>query len=191
MNDEHAQDVSKRHFLGLPPELRTKIYEYALLEPRPISITATGPQQPPLLRSCTRIREEAIRLHYTNNRFIMTVTDYDVEPILRSYRVWSRYYAPPEGYDDDKGEVYGVIGIDTNGSPNWKNLVEWCKLVHEHQVYGYASSDDGDGTDTSLGAIMDAVLDLRGDGGATWEIVERVLERFKRMLVLLDSRWAN
>lgn len=48
------------HLLELAGEIRNRIYRYALLvTSTPIDITANNFQQPPLLRTCPQIRNEA------------------------------------------------------------------------------------------------------------------------------------
>ncbi|EME42170.1 hypothetical protein DOTSEDRAFT_100538, partial [Dothistroma septosporum NZE10] len=55
--------------LGLPGELRNRIYRDALIVPDRIRIDATYHTLPALLRTCREIRDEATSIHLTANRF--------------------------------------------------------------------------------------------------------------------------
>ncbi|EME44942.1 hypothetical protein DOTSEDRAFT_23045 [Dothistroma septosporum NZE10] len=58
--DERNRRNKRAHLLGLPGELRNKIYHFALMSNPWIKVVATGPIQPPLLRVCRQTREEAL-----------------------------------------------------------------------------------------------------------------------------------
>lgn len=56
----------------LPPELRNRIYELALLERLPIAVSTHGPNEKattPLLQTCRQIRVEASAIYYSGNTF--------------------------------------------------------------------------------------------------------------------------
>lgn len=53
----------------LSPELRNRIYELALFEQRPVSVSKNSWIEPALLRTCKQIREEAELLFYSTNDF--------------------------------------------------------------------------------------------------------------------------
>jgi hypothetical protein len=56
-------------FLVLSPELRNKMYEYALVVPeKPVQLPASA-QRPGLPQSCRQIRHEASGIYYTHNQF--------------------------------------------------------------------------------------------------------------------------
>ncbi|KAK3710461.1 hypothetical protein LTR37_010304 [Vermiconidia calcicola] len=61
---------------ALPAELRTLIYQFALTEDGEIAITRHL-KQPPLLRTCRQVRNEALQLWYTSNTFYIDVSDCD------------------------------------------------------------------------------------------------------------------
>ncbi|KAI5362078.1 hypothetical protein Slin15195_G057280 [Septoria linicola] len=58
--------------LGIPPELRNRIYDEVLVQPRSISLRYHGDnKQPPLLSVCRAIRSEAIGIYYNDNNFFL------------------------------------------------------------------------------------------------------------------------
>lgn len=59
-----SSDTTSCRFLSLPPELRNSIYRYAITGPRTIEIDKTrwSTHQPPLLKTCKTIRNEALGL---------------------------------------------------------------------------------------------------------------------------------
>ncbi|KAF2483330.1 hypothetical protein BDY17DRAFT_310361 [Neohortaea acidophila] len=59
---------------ALAPELRNRIYELALYERRPVSISKNFWAEAALLRTCKQVRQEAELLFYSINDFIF-VTD--------------------------------------------------------------------------------------------------------------------
>ncbi|TKA75986.1 hypothetical protein B0A55_03254 [Friedmanniomyces simplex] len=75
MNSAADSAQEKCRFLTLPPELRNHIYELALVDTNPISIPwmymlrSKEPSEPSLLRTCHRIRDEALPIFYSSNTF--------------------------------------------------------------------------------------------------------------------------
>lgn len=64
------QKNTKPTFLGIAPELRSRIYYAALTQPELIDIsTSAARRQPALLSVCRQIRNEAIGIYYTDNSF--------------------------------------------------------------------------------------------------------------------------
>ncbi|KAK5121503.1 hypothetical protein LTR85_005336 [Meristemomyces frigidus] len=74
-----AASTTESPFLGLPAELRNRIYRAALIIPEPVDIElprsqdSPGWQAPGLLQTCRTIRAEALAIYYTNNTFLGTV----------------------------------------------------------------------------------------------------------------------
>ncbi|KAK3686935.1 hypothetical protein LTR37_019333 [Vermiconidia calcicola] len=57
------------HFSRLSPELRNAIYNLALFERRPVAVSKNFSVEPPLLRVCKQIRQEAELIFYAINDF--------------------------------------------------------------------------------------------------------------------------
>lgn len=65
------------HLLKLPGELRNRIYELVIVEKGRLKITAKGPGQPALLRTCRQIRREAGTIYYGSNDFSLRIEAYN------------------------------------------------------------------------------------------------------------------
>ncbi|KXL44733.1 hypothetical protein M433DRAFT_270802 [Acidomyces richmondensis BFW] len=64
--------------LGLPGELRNKIYRHVLVSPRqPLRVKQQTCNQPALLQTCTQARYEALTIYYLENRFRLPCIDDD------------------------------------------------------------------------------------------------------------------
>jgi hypothetical protein len=71
--------------LDLPPELRVRIYEYAVWTDGVCLITkAGGVPEPPLLMTSKMVRREAMDVYYSTNamRFVVTSYDYAAEQLM-------------------------------------------------------------------------------------------------------------
>ncbi|KAK5743813.1 hypothetical protein LTR17_002435 [Elasticomyces elasticus] len=70
--------------LALPPELRNRIWEHTLVSREPhVKIDKETWRQPPLLRTCKQIRQEAGPMYYGLNKFHMIQIDLDFEATVR------------------------------------------------------------------------------------------------------------
>ncbi|TKA83245.1 hypothetical protein B0A55_02970 [Friedmanniomyces simplex] len=96
VNRHNAEDITRRHLLALPEELRRQIFDYATLEDpdKFIEINEHGSKQPDLLRVCVQVRRETLTRYYTYNRFGLLITDYSTKAILPSYRLQEKYFNP-------------------------------------------------------------------------------------------------
>ncbi|KAK3712167.1 hypothetical protein LTR37_009258 [Vermiconidia calcicola] len=64
--------MENSHFGRLSPELRNTIYSLALFERRPVAVSKNFSVEPPLLRLCKQIRQEAELIFYAINDFSAT-----------------------------------------------------------------------------------------------------------------------
>ena len=175
--------TNKHHILGLPAEVRNRIFRFALLEADQIELSASSPIPPGLLSVSKQIREETLYLYYGENHFTIVMVDYDIQAVMPSFRVQNRHFKP-------HGKAgCGVVSFDCRGVPNWQNFVEWCRLVHNHKMFAYSvESDCTDERVISLAAIQDVILTMQD---RAWSEVQRVLEGFRKLMVLQDTAWAT
>ena len=85
--------------MSIPPELRVRIYQYALIKNDPLVITPLL-CQPPLLRVCRLIRREALDIHYLKNKYAATVNDRDAQ-LLASFTLPFPKHSPGERLAQD------------------------------------------------------------------------------------------
>lgn len=80
--------------LTLPPELRNRIYSYAIAQDQPIKLLDQKDElefkEPPLMRSCRTLRKEAGAVFYSENTFTVNCrlrTIWNID-ILNTIRLW-------------------------------------------------------------------------------------------------------
>ncbi|KAK3701623.1 hypothetical protein LTR37_015374 [Vermiconidia calcicola] len=110
--------VQTAPFFKLPAELRNNIYELVLRNRYAIHVEK-GLSLPPLLATCSEIRDEASSIWYRDNKFIAGVKNCNATTL----NAFSEH-ACTVGQRD-----YFEIGIALMGPPNWKNLVQWCQAI--------------------------------------------------------------
>jgi hypothetical protein len=111
--------------LDLPPELRVRIYEYAVWTDGECLITkAGGVPEPPLLMTSKAVRREAIDVYYSINAMRFVVISYD--------RATEALMFDKLGFLEAtygvKGNVAGAVLI---GPPSWTNLKSWLQSLHK------------------------------------------------------------
>lgn len=66
----NAKMAGNPPLLKLPPELRNRIYRYAIVQDEPIDVAeTTKKKEPALLATCKEIREQALKMFYHENTF--------------------------------------------------------------------------------------------------------------------------
>ncbi|KAK4503289.1 hypothetical protein PRZ48_006717 [Zasmidium cellare] len=77
--------ITESRFMNLPPELRNRIYEFAVIDSKPIDLVEPDPTrksrcrrsnktvQPPLTLVCRQLRHEVLPIFYALNTFKVTV----------------------------------------------------------------------------------------------------------------------
>jgi hypothetical protein len=97
-------------FFRIPGELRNRIYREVLV-PEPyiyLSQDDYGPQ-PPLLRTCTQIRTEAMGIYYLENNFRAYIFEFDLRKLLQHAH---RYFQDMN--------LFFRLG----DQPHWSNLLQ-------------------------------------------------------------------
>lgn len=116
--------------LTIAPEIRNRIYRYALLSSDPIELT-TLPKQPALLFTCRQIRSEATKMWYFGNEFKCLIDDCDARLICR----FTTHLTQKFTKNDIATYMFVYNDVDDDG-PNWANLMVWCRSVLEGKGYG-------------------------------------------------------
>ncbi|KAK5124413.1 hypothetical protein LTR85_001630 [Meristemomyces frigidus] len=155
--------ISPTSLLGLPAELRNRIYMLALLESDAVTINKNNYIQPGLLRTCRQVRSESSGLYYTLNTFRIDVTDCD----FRADRTFKQHAAKFKAKMQLTGQA---------GRSSWGNLVKACKVCHEGRGTGVKYA-----TNTSIGwryagRAFELVVVLKK---VPWVQVEAALEALK------------
>lgn len=117
---------TKSRLLALAPELRNKIYHYALVSKKKIQANhgaAKSSTQPGLLETCRQIRKEAIELFHTENDFKWVVGAYYHVPMIPFRKVLRKYRAEPKRLELE----IDVCMCGTAGRIHNTNLEAWVE----------------------------------------------------------------
>jgi hypothetical protein len=105
-------------FLDLIPEIRNAIYELALQSEETIVVDREL-RLPPLLATCTQIRDEACSIWYRDNQFRAEVNNCDASALNK----WSQHCCTVGQRD------YFGVTIFLEGQIYWNNLLDWCHAI--------------------------------------------------------------
>ncbi|KAK3723933.1 hypothetical protein LTR37_001417 [Vermiconidia calcicola] len=168
----NASRQQKLHLLGLPAELRNKIYEYALVDFEDTQIWDSCNIQPPLLHVCRTIRREAISIFYTFNLFNLHIRDCDSKPVHHFYTTQQKYFRGPGIVRE--GRHSGIGWTILYGTPNWANLRGWCKAWYEGGM-GLVAGEKTPSGCRNRNAAMGVTTAVYNMGGVEWAVVDQVL----------------
>ena len=174
-------DSSSSRLLGLPGELRNRIYQFCLVE-GVVDLNSKQFPEPSLLSTCKEVRAEAGSIFYNENKFIITIQDFDAAPIVTLHG---------QGSTIKSMNVHSLIlDIRIRGQPSWDNLELWLNFEHASgcgllpgqvplsnlpdRIHVQAMHD-----------VVDSLRDL------PWERVQFVLRQMRKTLIAIDQRWAD
>lgn len=120
-------EITGSRLLQLPPELRNMIWEYAVVDSRIITIDTNGLQEPSLLTTSKEIRQEAVTIFYSENRFELVSNDYDPTNFLKWERIVIAAIKRGDIPGFDTGRATAAV---TSLDPNWTNLLTWMEMPH-------------------------------------------------------------
>jgi hypothetical protein len=171
---------SSSRLLSLPGELRNRIYRFAIIGTRALEIDAArwSTHQPPLLKICKQIRHEALRLFYIENKISTNIHDWN--PVVKYHfqQLMFKHNVRPEN-----------LHHYFSGGPNWENLMNWLKAVHEGRI---GSISDAVGKqrpmERKLVGVMFRVV-RKATGVSSWPQVEDLLVAHRELLGMVDARW--
>lgn len=168
--------------LTLPPELRNRIYTYALIEPDEIWIT---PEllQPSLVRVCRQLRAEALELWLTGNKYQVMVIDCDATLATR----WHELCCKLLQSDKKVTTEYKITGL-----ANFNNLKAWLRWrwycsPHFHTGFMYGLDVSGAPGQIRFMVAAHKVLDLFV--GRPWNEFEEALENLRLAVGAYDHAW--
>lgn len=181
---EEPRQPQEPHLLGLSAELRNRIYQYSLIATNgliSIGMSDPLPEEPGLLRTCSKIRSEALAIYYAETRFYFDAQDLDVSRALQ----WVRM----------KNSAYLRAAPWPKGKANWMNLKVWLKAVWQSEpVYAvgpvnvvYPDSSNNNLARTTAG-FFEMLIECREDG-LTWDQALKGLERARVIAATLNPDW--
>ncbi|KAK4958795.1 hypothetical protein LTR10_003591 [Elasticomyces elasticus] len=170
-------DTQTSAFLALPPELRNRIYELALLQGHTILVHKQL-RIPSLLQVSRQVKKEASGIWYEGNRLRHNILDCDAGLL-------QKFNDHCDIIDMKSPEELGIYE-----TPNWPNLIEWCKGVHA----GYSESlphDEGEDfneVETVISSAHDIAIEAKDQ---PWEKCEALLKILRRTAGRYDKRWLD
>lgn len=186
----HRSNMESR-LLALPPELRTLIYRFALVNPevQTVLLAVSEPNharnaQPGLLLSCRRARGEAIGIYYGENTFRVGIHSLRGKALVPVIRILMKYGAHGDRSPDVRLVHYGP--------PSWTNLREWLRESHHRRYWnmmaamGEKALSEKHMKGKVVGTAFKIVVTMKGQ---RWEEVERVLELWHDMAKVIDPVW--
>ena len=179
------KSVADSPLFDLPPELRNKIYRYALVRNRELPITKSrGIPEAPLLSVSKLVRSETYELFYLENKFKCVVHNYDPTSLMLLDRRWSALARIP-------GTTLGdTIDVDIHwrGKRNWKNLVTWLHFAHHASCCGI-NARPHQGTEESL--ISGLFRMVMNGPGMTSSALDFLLESMRPTFVKIHKDWGK
>lgn len=137
-SDPAMIDEVKSRLLGLPPELRTMIYEHALHEESGIQIT-NALKLPPLLSTCRQIFNECASIWFYSNDLEVDVVDCDAA-LYEAFRLLALRHG---AY---RVEITIMFSFPWN-QPCWRNLKDCCHQYWERKDTRLMVNEDDDTSD--------------------------------------------
>lgn len=171
-----TEPPNEKTLLGLPPELRNRIYRYALVTSHRVNISASQPNKPGLLSCCKQIPVEATGIFTRENIFSTTITD--LRPSI-PHSHWLRR--------DVRGRS---CGLHLAGSPNWQNFEVWLKQIHAREIPAFSIHYGAVNWHRAAVRAVKIVVQMRR---VEWAVVESVLQEYKEALDSkgrTDWKWA-
>ena len=153
------------HLLGLPGELRNRIYRYVLVSDETIHIDPDCFQQPALLRTCTQVRNETSSIYYKENDFEFEVLEFNISALMSWWQHGRSHYQvapPPASYCE----------IDEIGTR--ADLLSWLRRAHRGDVPFFVAGERSVWWMKNIAHFFKTVRIL-GDE-TPWEKVVKVLE---------------
>lgn len=183
--------------LRLPPELRNRIYQYALrLNEDGVIRVNEGDDfpEPALLSTCTQIRREARGIFYSENA---------IDGVIRSYSPSIPVFLAKKSIELTRtcGLQLKDLRFIFQGPPRWKNLLSWLRAVHETPAFymSYTRLAETSSPQTmnpnQLAQYKRQALESGLFGmvilmkGQPWEAIEPALTPYRYGLERFDPQW--
>lgn len=171
---------SSSKLLGLPAELRNRIYRFALIEPKTIELDKSKwpAHQPAVLKTCRQIRHEALGVFYFGNKISTEILAWNPAVKDKFNQLMTTY-----------GTKSPQLSHYFKGGPNWANLLGWLKAVHERRIGGIS---DCVGKQRSqerkvVGILFMIVRKTRVT--MPWSEVVTLLEAHREVIGQIDAKW--
>lgn len=193
LQDEAAysafQVFARSTLYRLSPELRNRVYSYALAPDGKFRVVTieNGIPEPAVLFTCKHIRKEAIGIFYNENKFLLTMRDY--HPAVQL--LWNRKTDALSHNINISKKVYWT---KERGVKHWNNLKKSLRVIHSQRI----EIEDQENFDTDLSTnareeenfrvgleIMASMMKSQ-----PWQQVEKVVDSLRIGLIKINRAWA-
>lgn len=185
----YLYNLYKSPLFRLPPELRTRIYEYAFKADNSHIITASRDfPEPALLRTCSAVRREATGLCYAVSNFTLATYGFDQNTM-------DMFTRKKRAVRDQFGATFNHVQIQIHVGRDWRRLKSWARAVHRNKMRFVRSTEDrltGLAANTSPENIkIVGLLRLaKSMHYAPWESIEGYVDAYRADLIALHTDWA-
>ena len=176
-------DSRESQLLSLPAELRNMIYNYALIEDDDIEIHTSTPPPPQLvlLQVNRQMRNEAIKIYYTQNEFNWVIHACDAS----NYIKWS---------NSSRFRQMSNISLSFCGHRNWANLLRWIQAAYHGESPGprCSTEDESDEVvESDVMALQQAfdMMRILKSHQMSWDQVVQCFEHMHKALKATDPGW--
>ena len=183
-------DEETSPLLELPPELRNKIYRYALVSGSTVYVGLGGFVEPSLLATCKHIRQEASPIFYKENEIEVLVDSYNITNCFR----WERKIEAVR----NRGELHGKASysgsVITSSTRYWENLLAWMEAYHNGSMRQSAVRPSRVALtpthleDMVLGGMF---LMVAGMENKPWTYVKKVVQEQRLILAEIHAGWSK
>ncbi|GIZ48442.1 hypothetical protein CKM354_001150200 [Cercospora kikuchii] len=173
---------NKCFFFKLSAELRNEIYELALVKSGTAKITKENFAQPGLLRTCCRIRAEAIKIYYMQNTFSIRIDRLDAS-LLHSF-----YMQHPDTLwlQQNGGRGMHVESGWNTTDACWPHFLQWVKWYYDGEILAIVCPKECTvGLCCTLNSAFCLVDEMRKHD---WQQIVSVLEIFKKVMLAQRGR---
>ncbi|KAK4504086.1 hypothetical protein PRZ48_005001 [Zasmidium cellare] len=169
------------HLLALPPEIRTTIFEYALIEPEKIRVRP--PLRPPaLLSTCRQTREDAGLIWFERNRFVITIRNCDASLFVAFANL---HHNHQRRYNMTGHLVYNIV---VAGGKDWNNLMLWCYEVWANTIPAFKMIEPSDEYEAFV-SVATNIAKWHRD--RPWEECYATIDAIRYAVAKYDSAWAQ
>lgn len=158
--------------LTLPPELRNSIYRYVLVPRGSFMITKDNYMQPPLLRTCRQLRQEASGIYYEENYFKIDCRDFDFTADL-GFALHARVAIA-------RGQTVAGRLLVSRTNASWQGLLRYLKAINEGRGIRLRFNPKDDALLNAICGASDMAYCLRD---VEWTKVRKALEIYKKAVI--------
>lgn len=178
--DDSTPNNHESRLLSLAPELRNRIYRFALLSSDRV-VVQDHTKPPPLLEACHQIRTEAYAIYYRENIFLCRIFDLDASLLIRWCAIFPQY--------NNTETPFGMRNrLCIQPSTNWDNLIIWLEAVFNNECTGPSIREAAAKRRTdAICALFLMTIRLRKGKMYSWTEAKALLEDARAGFAALDS----